>query len=172
MKYLQLPTASPSQQRTNKENWNLAREQGEADFFTIGYVKRSQAEFLIALDRVQVSTVVDVRHIAASRYRPEFSKKNLRLALAGRDIDYLHLPELGVPRDVRAMAIDSGTRDSIWTWYDESVARIFAGTSLRAFFDFADHPTAFMCVEMDPTSCHRHRLALALERAGLRGFDL
>jgi hypothetical protein len=29
-----------------------------------------------------------------------------------------------------------------------------------------------MCVEIDPHECHRHRLSAALERKGLRGFDL
>lgn len=33
-------------------------------------------------------------------------------------------------------------------------------------------PAAFMCSEYDPTACHRHRLFLALERTGLRGYDL
>jgi hypothetical protein len=29
-----------------------------------------------------------------------------------------------------------------------------------------------MCMEADPVECHRHRLFLALEKQGLRGFDL
>jgi hypothetical protein len=29
-----------------------------------------------------------------------------------------------------------------------------------------------MCTELDPQECHRHRLCLALEHMGLRGFDL
>ena len=33
-------------------------------------------------------------------------------------------------------------------------------------------PLALMCVELDPHECHRHRLCLALERAGYRSFDL
>jgi hypothetical protein len=35
-----------------------------------------------------------------------------------------------------------------------------------------DHPVAMMCVECDPTECHRHRIFMALENQGLRGFDI
>ena len=81
------------------------------------------------------------------------------------------MQEWGVPRDVRAKAIDSGTRETIWDWYDECVVgKCFHG-NLHRFLNL-EHPVAMMCVECDPTECHRHRLFLALERQGLRGFDL
>lgn len=102
-------------------------------------------------------------------YRPELSKKNLAAALEEYEIDYMHLPELGVPRDVRGEAIEAGTRDPIWEWYDRWVA---APLSLHTFLNFAEHPVALMCTEADPTECHRHRLSLALEEKGLRGYDL
>ena len=50
--------------------------------------------------------------------------------------------------------------------------QLAAGNDAPASFGVADHPVAFMCVELDPTACHRHRLSLALEEQGLRGFDL
>jgi hypothetical protein len=36
----------------------------------------------------------------------------------------------------------------------------------------ATTPVAMMCMECDPTECHRHRIFIALEEQGLRGFDL
>lgn len=105
-------------------------------------------------------------------YRPELSKNNLRALIAAAGMHYLHLPELGVPRDIRAKAISAGTRDVIWEWYDEHVVEPYVGRNLHRFLNSLEHPVAMMCAELDPTECHRHRLFVALEVQGLRGFDL
>jgi hypothetical protein len=104
-------------------------------------------------------------------YRPELSKSNFQRAVEQAGLQYLHIREWGVPREIRAKAIESGTRDTIWEWYDEYVVAPFVGRNLHRFLNLAEHPVAMMC-ECDPTECHRHRLFLALERHGLRGFDL
>jgi len=79
---------------------------------------------------------------------------------------------LGVPRDVRGKAIETGNRDVIWAWYDENVVPEFAGGNLHTFLNAFEHPVALMCTELDPHECHRHRLSLALEGLGMKGFDL
>ena len=158
-------------QRQNKVAWNDARAVTQADFFTIGYSGRDISDFIAALLRARVATLVDVRFRAASRYRPEFSKKNLQARLAEDGIAYLHRPSLGVPREIRAQAVDRSL-DVIWEWYDEHVVPSVTGENRHDFFPGAEHPLAFMCTELDPTQCHRHRLALALESDGLRGYDL
>ena len=158
-------------QRQNKVAWNDARAVTQADFFTIGYSGRDIPDFIAALLRAGVATLVDVRFRAGSRYRPEFSKRNLQARLAGDGIAYLHRPSLGVPREIRAQAVDRSL-DAIWEWYDEYVVPSVAGENRHDFFPGAEHPLAFMCTELDPTQCHRHRLALALESDGLRGYDL
>jgi hypothetical protein len=85
---------------------------------------------------------------------------------------YVHMPELGVPRDIRAKAIETGSRDVIWAWYDEYVVEPYLRMNLHRFLNAVEHPVALMCVEIDPQECHRHRLFVALERLGLRGFEL
>jgi uncharacterized protein (DUF488 family) len=105
-------------------------------------------------------------------YRPDLSKSNFHRLLKAQAIDYLHLPALGVPRDIRAKAIATGTRQVIWDWYAAHVVPSFVGRNLTQFFNLAEHPVAFLCTERDPTECHRHLLFSALEAKGLRGFDL
>lgn len=83
---------------------------------------------------------------------------------------YAHVPQLGVPRNIRAKAVEAGTREIIWTWYDETVVASFP--NLPSFLERFDHPVALMCTEIDPHECHRHRLSLALKGTGLNGFDL
>lgn len=169
---LALPTDPIPVQVANKAGWNEKRDAASADFFTLGYMRRGINEVVHALLSVGVSTLIDVRRYPVSMYKPEFSKENLRRCLADHGIGYWHVPTLGVPRDVRGKAIGKANRDDIWSWYDQHVVARFVGRNLTRFFGLADHPVAFMCMELDPTACHRHRLALALERCGLRGFDL
>ncbi len=105
-------------------------------------------------------------------YRPELSKNNLQRLVERSGFQYLHMPSLGVPRHVRAKAIETGTRNVIWKWYEVSVIKPFLRQNLHKFLNFAEHPVALMCVEMDPQECHRHLLFQALEDRGLQGFDL
>jgi uncharacterized protein (DUF488 family) len=169
---LKLPTASAKQQALNKLLWNDGRSAAAADFFTIGYTGRKTEELISALQSAGVRTLIDVRQIPVSMYRPDLSKSNLRKIVEAAGMHYVHMPELGVPRDIRAKAIETGTRDVIWTWYDRYVVEPYMGANLHHFLNSVEHPVAMMCVEIDPGECHRHRLFLALEQMGLRGFDL
>lgn len=171
---LTLPTLPVKQQVENKQLWNDRRSAGTANFFTIGYTGRKTGDLISALLENGVRTLVDIRQNAISMYRPDLSKNNLIKLLAEQGLNYIHFPQLGVPRDIRAMAIESGTRDVIWEWYDQHVIDEFfgSGRNLHFFLNCVDHPVALMCTEIDPQECHRHRLSLALERMGMSGFDL
>ena len=169
---LKLPADSPRVQADKKAIWNEFRSPEMADFFTVGYTGRSIEEFVAILTSAGVATLIDVRDTPVSMYKPDFSKRNLRRHLEAAGIEYLHLRHLGVPRDIRARAIESRGRDVIWDWYDANVVTQFIARNLTEFLNIADHPVALMCVELDPMSCHRHRLSIALERRGLDSFDL
>jgi uncharacterized protein (DUF488 family) len=168
---LKLPGVSAKRQAENRHLWNDARSADTADFFTIGYTGRRTEDLLGALVTNGVQTLVDIRQNPVSMYRPDLSKTNLRRLAEGRGLRYVHLPELGVPRDIRAKAIETGSRDVIWRWYDEHVVSQYL-KHLDRFLNGLEHPVALMCVEIDPRECHRHRLFLALESHGLRGFEI
>src|ERR1044071_519876 len=169
---LKLPSASLRQQAENKLIWNEVRSPDSALFFTIGYTGRPLEEFLRLLESNEVRTLVDIRQYPVSMYRPEMSKNNLKRVVEARGMIYTHVPQLGVPRDIRAKAIETGTRDVIWKWYDEHVVAHYIGRNLHRFFNTLEHPVALMCVAIDPHECHRPRLSLALEARGLTSFDL
>ena len=168
---MKLPTSSARAQQDKKAIWNEFRSIDSADFYTIGYSGRSIDEFVTMLRSARVATLIDVRHTPASMYNPDFSKKNLSRYLEAKGIDYLHLPHLGVPRDIRARAAKAQDRDVIWNWYDSNVAERHFTENLTGFLNMGQ-PVALMCVEHDPTSCHRHRISIRLERYGLTSFDL
>jgi uncharacterized protein (DUF488 family) len=166
---LSLPSVPLKQQIANKATWNDERSPEAADFFTIGYTGRKTEEIMATLKAHGVRTLVDIRQNPVSMYRPELSKSNLAQLLEANGMCYSHLPQFGVPRDIRAKAIETGTRDVIWTWYDANVVTFL---NLHFFLNGFEHPVALMCTEIDPRECHRHRLSLALEAMGLKGFDL
>jgi uncharacterized protein (DUF488 family) len=151
--------------------WNEARSVDQADFFTIGYEGRSTDDLLAALRGAGIRLLLDIRYSPVSMYRPELSKAKFRDLLAHEGMEYLHVPQWGVPRSVRALAVEAQTREPIWAWYDENVVAPFFVRNLHRFLNL-EHPLAMMCMEADPEECHRHRLFLALEKQGLRGFDL
>ena len=167
---LQLPEEPISEQLKNRVLWNI--EHSEADFYTVGYATRDITEFLDILKAAKVRTVIDVRRTPISPHKPSFSRENLNSALDGRGINYMHCGELGVPRHVREQAEQIGSRIEIWSWYNTNVLGIWKYRRLKELMDGQEQPIAFLCVEADPTACHRHLLFLALKESGLRGFDL
>jgi uncharacterized protein (DUF488 family) len=169
---LKLPSATVKQQAENKVVWNESRCPDSATFYTIGYTGRRLDELLDLLVSKDVRTLMDIRQYPVSMYRPEMSKNNLKRSVEARGLIYVHVPQLGVPRDIRAKAIATGTRDVIWRWYDQHIVALYVKRNLHRFFNTIEHPIALMCVEIDPQECHRHRLSLALEAMGLTSFDL
>lgn len=168
---LKLPTKPARARAESKALWNEARSPQEADFFTLGYEGRTTKQLFDVLLGAGVQCVLDVRYNPVSMYRPELSKNNLQQALERKGLAYFHLREWGVPRNVRAKAAQTGTRETIWEWYDECVIVPHFRRNLHRFLNFG-YPVAMLCMECDPRECHRHRIFMALESQGLRGFDL
>jgi len=164
---IELPTETIDVQMFNKTMWNLERI-GNFDFYTVGYEKKTIEQFLEMLETKKIGTVLDVRKNPVSQYKPEFSKDNLEKILSRNNIKYVHYPELGVPSEVRRKLGDTGDYDWFFKWYDENVISKLDQMELESL----GYHIAVMCVEYDPTKCHRHRIALELEQGGLKGIDL
>jgi uncharacterized protein (DUF488 family) len=112
---------------------------------------------------------VDARKNPVSQYKLDFNKEKLEETLRNHDIDYVHYPELGVPSEIRRKLGETGDYNWFFKQYDEKVIpRLDEEIDLETL----KYPIAIMCVELAPTKCHRHRIALALEERGLRGYDL
>lgn len=167
---VELPQDPAPVQQVNKILWNL-KHNVTADFFTVGYTGRDIDQFINVIKAAGVSTVVDIRNTPVSQYKPDFSKENLRNHLAGKNINYAHRPDLGVPTDVRRQAAEAGSRGTIWEWYQDNVIGKLDDDGLTKIAK-SNGTVAFMCVEVAPEDCHRHLVFLELERAGFTGYDL
>jgi uncharacterized protein (DUF488 family) len=170
--YLKLPEKRKEDQIRSKRRWNILHGTKEPDFFTIGYSGRNIDEFTDSLILAGVITLIDVRFSPVCRFKPEFSKNNLKKHLENHNISYVHRPEWGVPRDIRAFSIGKPNRDDIWRWYDTHILPNVVQNNISTFFYSMEQPVVFMCSELDPTECHRHRIFLGLEQLGFTGYDL
>lgn len=165
---IELPQETIDMQIFNKTMWNLERVEA-FDFYTIGYEKKTIEQFIDLLKAAKIQTLVDVRKNPVSQYKPDFSKERLEETLRQHAIRYVHHPELGVPSEIRRKLGETGDYDWFFKQYDENV---IPKLGEEADLQSLNYPIAVMCVELDPTRCHRHRIALALEERGLRGYDL
>lgn len=130
-------------------------------FFTIGYEKTTQADLIAALKAAGVERLIDVRALPLSR-RPGFSKSALRGGLAEEGIDYVHLRALGTPADGRAAA-RAGRHADLERIYADQLALPEAMAAGAHMLDLAsEKPTALLCYERDPATCHRSLLIDAL----------
>lgn len=135
---------------------------------TIGYEKSSLADFVATLRLAGVDTLVDVRARAQSR-RPGFSKKALALALQDVEITYLHLPQLGDPKEGREAA-RAGKMDLFREIYGEVIVGKPAQEALNLLENLlSEQSVCLMCFERDHNDCHRKIVADELEeRLGVK----
>ncbi|MDP2308610.1 MAG: DUF488 domain-containing protein [Pseudomonadota bacterium] len=122
-------------------------------FHTVGYGGRTVPQFVEALRRAGIGTLVDVRLLPLSR-RKGFSKTALSAALADAGIAYVHLRGLGNPKENRRAAASVAEclamyRSFMAPRWDEALAPL-----LKVVGD-APAGVALMCMEADPAECHR-----------------
>jgi uncharacterized protein (DUF488 family) len=141
-----------------------------ASVWTIGYEGIDAEGFISRLRGAGVSRLVDVRRVAWSHKRG-FKKDQLQEEMGKAGIEYVHMPQLGTPKDVQAKYKAGGSREEFLVAYLqhlEGEAWAVSGLAEMA----RERPTALMCFEADPANCHRSALADELGKHGLRRVDL
>ena len=82
----------------------------DLQFYTIGYEGADLFDFLATLKHAEVSLLVDIRELPASR-RKGFSKNALQENLESVGIQYIHLRDLGDPKEGRLAARTGNFKD-------------------------------------------------------------
>ena len=133
--------------------------------FTIGYQGAPRDDFIAMLIARGVDVVVDTRKSPTSR-RVEYRKNVLARALAASDIAYVSMPELGVPKEDRALAMAD------WDGFASQYAGRLADTDLVVVLGLAGERTvALLCFEAEEGQCHRLPLSRVLESRSLLRFE-
>lgn len=125
---------------------------------TIGYESAPQARVIEALKAAGVEVLIDVRAVAASR-RAGFSKGVLSSSLQEAGIDYVHLRELGTPKEGR-MAARRGRIAEMRQIFEAHLAEPAAQLQLAQAIEIArGRRAALLCYEADHKGCHRSVVA-------------
>lgn len=129
--------------------------------FTTGYEGKTLDSFMISLLKSGIKTLVDVRCNAVSR-KFGFSKKQLNYACSKVDLNYIHMPELGIPTEARQSLKTQKDYDNLFASYTKNILseRRLEQDNLIEILD--ESPSALMCYEANPMQCHRTHLAKSL----------
>jgi uncharacterized protein (DUF488 family) len=138
--------------------------------FTVGHSNHPLEKFLGILAAHGVARIVDVRRFPSSRRWPHFGKEPLEAALSGAGVAYTGMPELGGRRRARPDSPHVAWRVEAFRGYaDYMDTPEFAEALARLIPITQESPTAIMCAEAMPWSCHRSLIADTLM---VRGFDV
>lgn len=154
--------------------WNLERiyRGYNFDFYTTGSSNKDPEYLVDLMKAVKAKTLIDIRKNAKSIYRPEFNDNALEYILKEAGLNYLHYPEYGVPKLIRdKLAINKITLKEFFKHYDEDILKPELIKKLQKEIEKRGR-IVFLCSEVNPEDCHRHRVALALEAKGLNSLDL
>lgn len=123
-----------------------------------GYEGRTVADLVEFARAIDAALVADIRLNAISRKR-DFSKTRLSERLQGEGIRYLHLPQLGNPKDNREAFASPGSAANLSAHarFEHEVLDSDAGQSaLRILAGAAERgPVVILCYERDEKCCHR-----------------
>jgi uncharacterized protein (DUF488 family) len=130
---------------------------------TIGYENATVPRFLDALREAKVEVLVDVRAVASSR-RPGFAKTALAANVGSIGIQYVHLRGLGTPADGRAAA-RAGRHEEMHEIFRAHLTTLQAQEQLHDLAEIvrSGSRACLLCLEADPTHCHRTLVAEALQ---------
>ena len=137
--------------------------------FTIGYEGRSFENYLNLLISAGVTLLCDVRNNAVSR-KYGFSKPTLENTCLELNIDYLHLPELGISSERRQRVSNPADYARLFAEYERQDLPDQHGAAQDiADWVLSGEGVALTCFERLSAECHRSRIANYIERRYLDG---
>lgn len=140
------------------------------ELYTIGYENKTLDDFIELLVLYGVKNLVDVRELPLSHKRG-FSKTPLRELVESNGIKYIHIREVGTPKELRDELGRTNDYNTFFVKYDEYLAT--RGAALSEITQLAySGPTCLMCVEANPNKCHRSRIALKVREVGGNGLKI
>jgi len=102
----------------------------------------------------------------------DLSQRYSRESLSENDIEYLGVPSLGVPKEMRDKLKATGNYSSFFKKYRESLNS--KGQQLNELFRIINSGKriALLCFEHDPNKCHRMVLAEKISKLSDNGFKI
>lgn len=145
--------------RVEAETIEMAKPTESAPgLFTLGYEGLSIDRYLDVLISHSIIALVDVRKNPVSR-KFGFSKNRLEKAVENVSISYIHIPELGVPSDMRHALSSREDYTRLFTTYSTKILPANQD-ALELLHSIVKSKTrvALTCFEEEPTCCHRSQI--------------
>lgn len=140
--------------------------------YTIGYEKSSIDDFAVSLESYKVGKLLDIRANPYSSQK-EYCGDDLNSRLRESGIKYESLPSFGMPFNGRQAAAQNKLSRA-WNIYWEMLDN--TKTNHHILLDMIkSDKIAFMCMEKNPSKCHRHILTEYLKKyynVGYRHIDV
>lgn len=137
----------------------------ETTLFTIGYEGISLEKYLQKLVLNNVKLLVDVRKNPLSM-KFGFSKTLLKRYCNSLDIEYLHIPEVGINSDKRQQLDTQADYDRLFAEYRKTTLSETTDAQQRILALLKQHNRiALTCFEAEPCQCHRSHLASVIEQS-------
>ncbi|MCX6673454.1 MAG: DUF488 family protein [Methanothrix sp.] len=137
---------------------------------TIGYEGKSIDKFLEELIENKINILIDVRKNAYSR-KFGFHGNILKKYLNNIDIDYMHMPELGIDSDLRKDLKNIKDYKNLFDKYKEDLKE--RTSQLEEIKKISENKKiSLMCFEKNIEYCHRGILAELLRIQGIEVEDL
>ena len=131
--------------------------------FTLGYEGITIDTYINTLLTYNISTVIDVRKNPLSR-KYGFSKARFASCLKQVKIDYIHLPELGVPPALRKNLNQPDDYNALFEFYRSSILpKNHVVLEYLKALAIERRRTVVTCFEADYHFCHRHILVEYLQ---------
>lgn len=158
---------------TVRTGWSPpARPVAEPAIYTVGYEKKQVDDFLNLLLGAGIGRLIDVRKNPVAR-RYGFHRSTLASLCSHLGIEYLHLPQFGIPSDLRKNLDGDEAYRLLFQKYCRQVLPKLPDDIQSLAQQMTEKPSALMCAEENPKHCHRTHLATALaEVTGLAVRDV
>ncbi len=134
---------------------------GEKAVYTSGYEGRSVDLFFQKLLKKGIQRLIDVRNNPISR-KYGFSKKTIGRLSKKLEIDYVHLPQLGIPPSYRTSLNSFDDYQKLLFNYESKILPNVSNIRHEASRLLEEQTSVLVCYEADVRCCHRGRLAKAI----------
>jgi len=142
----------------------LKKEHTEHKLFTIGYEGISLESYLNKLIKHGINALIDVRRNALSM-KYGFSKKQLETACNGINIEYYHLPKLGIESNKRQELNSQKDYDKLFIEYSKSNLANTQDVQNEVISLLKKHKRiALTCFEANICQCHRKPLSESISK--------
>lgn len=149
----------------NSERQKLAKRRiAQPAVYTAGYEQLSVDAFLNRLIKHGIQRIIDVRNNPIAR-RYGFHKSTLSRLAAYVNIEYVHIPELGIESSRRRGLLTYEDYQELFDEYELDTLGVQTESIKRVASLIQEKASVLICMEADPTCCHRSRLAKAVSRA-------